>query len=73
MILIAIKFGELLLCFSLRIIIDLRSYIKHLKTCFIRLPNTPKSVKNTQLCFVFPTHFLVLGYPDKAFFLVFDI
>ena len=36
MILVIIKFGELLL---------LRSYIEHSKVCFIRYPNTLKLVK----------------------------
>ena len=50
-ILIIIKFGELLLWISLTIIIinALRSYIKHLKECFIRYPNTLKLVKKTLL------------------------
>ena len=45
MILIIIKFGEVLLCFSPRIINALRSYIKHEEECFIRFPNTSKLVK----------------------------
>ena len=47
-ILIIIKFGELLLWFSSRIIDGLRSYIKHLKGCFIPYPNTLKLVKKTR-------------------------
>ena len=64
-ILIIIKFGELLLWFSPRIINALRSYIKHSKECFIRYPNTSKSVKKTRLRLVFSTHFLVFGYLMK--------
>ena len=37
---IIMKFGELLLWISLRIINALRSYIKHSKECFTRYPNT---------------------------------
>ena len=44
-ILIIIKFSELLLWFSPRIISALRSFIQHLKECFIRYPNTSKLVK----------------------------
>jgi len=51
----------------------LRSYIKNSKECFIRYPNTSKSVKTTRLRLVFSTHFLVFGYPDETLFLVFDI
>ena len=58
-ILIIIKFGELLLWISLRIINVLRSYIKHSKECFIRYPNTSKLVKKTRLPLVFSTHFSV--------------
>ena len=48
-ILIVIKFGEVLLWFSPRIINSLRGYIKHSKECFI----------------FFSTHFLVFGYLMK--------
>ena len=61
-ILIIIKFGELLLLISLRIINALRSYIKHSKECFVRYPNTSKSVKKTQLQLVFSLYFSVFGY-----------
>ena len=44
-ILIIIKFSELLLWISLTIINVLRSYIKRSKECFIRYPNTSKLVK----------------------------
>ena len=45
MILIIIKFCEILLRISPRIINDLRSYIKHSKECFLLFPNTSKLVK----------------------------
>ena len=64
-ILIIIKFGEVLLWFSPRIINALRSYIKHSKECFIRYPNTLKLVKKTRLRLVFSTHFSVFGYLMK--------
>ena len=64
-ILIIIKFVEILLWFYPRIINALRSYIKHSKECFIRYPNTSKSVKKTRLRLVFSTHFLVFGYLMK--------
>ena len=47
-ILIIIKFSELLLWISLTIIINaLWSYTKHSKGCFIKYPNTSKLVKKT--------------------------
>ena len=64
-ILIIIKFGEVLLWFSPRIMNALRSYIKHSKECFIRYPNTSKLVKKTRLRLVFSTHFSVFGYLMK--------
>ena len=45
MILIIIKFCELLLRISPRIINSLRSYMKHSKECFLLFPNTSKLVK----------------------------
>ena len=50
----------------------LRSHIKHMEECFIRYPNTSKSVKKTRLRLVFSTHFSVFGYPDETLFLVFE-
>ena len=64
-ILIIIKFSELLLWFSPRIINVLRSYIKHSKECFITYPNTSKLVKKTRLHLIFSTHFSVFGYLMK--------
>ena len=60
-ILIIIKFGELLLWFSPRIINGLRSYIKHSKGCFIRYPNTLKLVKE-KVKISPPAHILHYAY-----------
>ena len=59
MILIIIKFCELLLRISPRIVNSLRSYIKHSKECFLLFPNTSKLVKKTRVRLVFPTHISV--------------
>ena len=72
MILIIIKFCELLLRISPRITNSLRSYIKHSKECFLLFPNTSKLVKKTRLRLVFPTYFSVFGN-RKTLFLVFDL
>ena len=54
-ILIIIKFSELLCRISPRGINGLRSYIKHLKKCFIQFPNNSKLVKNSSVpCFYNP-------------------
>ena len=56
MILIIIKFCELLLRISPRIINSLRSRIKHSKECSLLFPNTLKLVKNSRLrCIFQPT------------------
>ena len=65
-----IKFSELFLRISSRIITVLKSYINHAKECFIRFPNTSLLVKNTQLCLVFSTFFS--GNADETLFLMFD-
>ena len=65
MILIIIKFCELLLRISPRIINSLRSYIKHSKECFLLFPNTSKLVKKIRLRLVFPTYFSVFGNRRK--------
>ena len=44
-VLISIKFSELLLWISPRFMDGLRGHIKNSKECFIRYPNTSKSVK----------------------------
>ena len=64
-ILIIIKFGEVLLWFSPWIINALRSYIKQSKEYFIRYPNTSKLVKKARLRLVSSTHFSVFGYLMK--------
>ena len=65
-ILIIIKFGELLLWFSPRIINGLGSYIKHSKGCFIRYPNTLKLVKKKNSAAPrFFNHFSVFRYRMK--------
>ena len=64
-ILIIIKFIEVLLWFSPRIINTLRSYVKNSKECFNRYPNTSKLVKKTRLRHVFSTNFLVFRYLMK--------
>ena len=56
-----------------RIMNGLRSHIKNSKECFIRYPNTLKSVKKTRLHLVFSTLFSGFGYPDETLFLVIDI
>ena len=56
-----IKFGELLLRFSPRIVNGLRSYIKHSKGCFIRYPNNLKLVKKNSAAPRFLNHFSVFG------------
>ena len=73
MIPIIIKFGEVLLCFSPRIINALRSYIKHSKECFIRYTNTSKLVKKTPLRIVFLNPLLSVWISDETLFLVLDI
>ena len=72
-ILIIIKFGELLLWFSPRIINGLRSYIKHSKGCFIRYPNTLKLVKKKLGCASFFQPLLGVWISDETLVLVFDI
>ena len=68
-ILIIIKFCELLLRISPRIINSLRSYVKHSKECFLLFPNTSKLVKKTRQRLVFPTYFSVFGNRRKHSFL----
>ena len=73
MILIIIKFWELLLRISPRIISSLRSYIKHSKECFLLFPNTSKLVKKNSAAPRF--HNLLLGVwkTEETLFLVFDL
>ena len=71
-ILIMIKFGELLLWISRRIINAWRSDIKHSKDCFIRYPNTSKLVNKSRLPRFFnPLHSVLIS--DETLFLEFDI
>ena len=74
MILIIIKFCELLLSIYRRIIISLRSYIKHSKECFLLFPNTSKLVKKKNSAAPRFSN-LVLGVwkSEETLFLVFDI
>ena len=67
MILIIIKFCELLLRISPRIINSLRSYIKHSKEGFLLFPNTSKFVKKKSA--------LLFGVwkSEETLFLVFDM
>ena len=73
MILIIIKFGELLLRISPRIINGLRSYIKHSKECFVEFPNTSKLVKKNSAAPRFPSPLHSVWKSEETLFLVFDI
>ena len=73
MILIIITFCELLLRISPRIINNLRSYIKHLKECFLLFPNTSKLVKKILATPHFSYLLLGVWKSDKTLFLKFDI
>ena len=67
------KIREVLLWFSPRIINALRSYIKHLKECFIRYPNTSKMVQKNSAAPRFFNPPLSVWISDETLFLVFDI
>ena len=73
MILIIIKFCELLLRISPRIINSLRSYIKHSKECFLLFPNTSKLVKKHSAAPRFSNLLLGVWKLEETLFLVFDI
>ena len=73
MILIIIKFGEVFLWLSPRIINALRSYIKHSKECFIRYPNTSNLVKKNSAAPRFFNPLVSVWISDETLFLVFDI
>ena len=47
--------------------------MKHSRQCFTGYPNTSNFVKNTPLCVVFSTLFLVFGLSDETLCLVFDV
>ena len=73
-ILIIIKFSELLLWFSPRIIDALRSYIEQLKECFIRFPNTLKLVKKLGCSsLIFFNAILSVWISDETLFLMCDM
>ena len=73
MILILIKFGDLLLRISPRIINSLRSYIKHSKECFHLIPNTSKLVKNNSAAPRFSNLLPGVWKSEETLFLVFDL
>ena len=73
MILIIIKFCELLLGISPRIINSLRSYIKHSKERFLLFPNTSKFVKKNSLAPRFSNLLHGVWKSEKKLFLVFDL
>ena len=73
MILIIIKFCELLLRISPRIINSLRSYITHLKEGFLLFPNTSKLVKKFLAAPCFSNLLLSVWKSEETLFLVFDI
>ena len=73
MILIIIKFSELLLRISPRIINSLRSYIKHSKECFLLFPNTSKLVIKNSAAPRFSNLLLGVWKSEETLFLVFDL
>ena len=73
MILIIIKFCELLLRISPRIINSLGRYIKHLKERFLLFLNTSKLVKKNSAAPHFPNLLLGVWKSEETLFLVFDI
>ena len=73
MVLIIIKFCELLLRITLRIINSLRSYIKHSKEGFLLFPNTSKLVKKNSAVPHFSNLLLGVWKSEETLFLVFDM
>ena len=73
MISIIIKFGELLLRTSPRIINSLRSYIKNSKECFLLFPNTSKLVEKNLAAPRFSNLLLGVWKSEETLFHVFDI
>ena len=73
MILIIIKFCELLLRISPRIFNSLKSYIKHSKECFLLFPNTSKLVKKNSAAPLFSNLLLGVWKSEETIFLVFDL
>ena len=60
-ILISIDFQDYVSPFSPQFLFQLRRHIKHSRQCLTTFPNTSMSIKNTLLCFIFPTFFSVFG------------
>ena len=73
MIIIIIKFWELLIRISPRIINSLRSYINHSKEGFLLFPNTSKLVKENSAAPRCLNLLLSVWIPYETRFLVFDI
>ena len=73
MILIIIKFCELLLRISTRIITSLRSYIKRSKECFLLFPNISKLVKKNSAAPRFSNLLLGVWKSEETLFFVFDL
>ena len=73
MILIVIKFCELLLRISPRIINSLKSYIKHLEECFLLFPNTSNLVKKKSVAPRFSNLLIGVWKSEETLFLMFDI
>ena len=71
MILIIIKFCELLLRISPRIINSFRSYKKHSKECFLLFPSTSKLVKKHSAAPRFSNLLLGLWKSDETHLLVY--
>ena len=68
-----IKFCELLLRISPRIITSLRSYIKHQEECYLLFPNTSKLVKKNLAAPRFSNLLLGVWKLEETLFLVFDL
>ena len=68
-----IKFCELLLRISPRIINSLRSYIKHSKECFLLFPNTSKLVKKKSAAPRFSNLLLGVWKSEETLVRVFDL
>ena len=73
MILIIMKFYELLLRISPRIINSLRGYIKHSKECFLLFPNSSNLVKKNSAAPRFSNLLLGVWKSEETLFLVLDI
>ena len=67
------KLSQLSPRFSLKILICLWCYTKHLEECFIRLSKHLEICSKTSASLRISTKFSVFGYPDETLFLVFNI